>query len=294
MLIAVASGKGGTGKTTVAVNLALTLQNKLPVTLLDCDVEEPNAHLFLQPAFTKQEKVLTTMPVVDDTRCDGCGQCSVFCAFNAIAMVERRPMIFPELCHGCGGCSLACPTNAISEVSREIGRVDIGNSYNIQMSRGYLQIGSPLAPLVVGAVRETAPWDHSSKAIIIDAPPGTSCAVVAAAQNTDFCLLVTEPTPFGLNDLRLAVELAKKLELPHGVVINRAGLGDRGVYDYCHKKRLPILMEIPFDKKYAACYARGGQLVEEFADLKSKFARLWDQIQALGQCTTHPTGTGRG
>ena len=279
MLITVASGKGGTGKTTIAVNLALTLKEMMPVMLLDCDVEEPNAHLFLQPTFTDQEKVFTTIPLVDETRCDGCGKCSEFCAYNAIAMVKEKPMIFPELCHGCGGCTLVCPTKAISETSREIGRTDSGWGSSIQITRGYLQIGSPLAPHVVNAVRGVIPPDHSDKAVIIDAPPGTSCAVVAAAQNTDFCLLVTEPTPFGLHDLGLAVELAKELELPHGVVINRAGLGDRGVYDYCQRAGIPILMEIPFDKKYATCYARGDRLVEEFPDLKEKFTKLWDMIQ---------------
>lgn len=296
MQIAIASGKGGTGKTTIAVNLALALQDELPITLLDCDVEEPNTHLFLQPDFTKQEKVLTTIPQVDDTKCDGCGKCNAFCAFNAIALVNKKPMIFPELCHGCGGCSLVCPSQAIGEVSREIGWIDCGSSQDISMTRGYLSIGSPLAPRVVNAVRESAPKAHANALVIIDAPPGTSCATVAATANTDYCLLVTEPTPFGLNDLRLAVELVRKLGLPFGVIVNRAGLGEQGVYDYCHDEGIPILMEIPFDSKFAACYARGGRLVEEFPELKGKFASLWDRIQAhasQGQAATRPLGTGR-
>ncbi|NMB10824.1 MAG: P-loop NTPase [Firmicutes bacterium] len=280
MLITIASGKGGTGKTTIAVNLALSLKEKLPVVLLDCDVEEPNAHLFLQPTFGQSQRVMTTIPEIDEDKCNGCGKCSKFCAFNAIAVVNHKPLTFPELCHSCGGCALVCPTRAITEVQREIGLVETGVGCGIDTTKGELAIGSPLAPMVVEAVRETAPKDHTEKAVIIDASPGTSCAVVAAAENTDFCLLVTEPTPFGLNDLTLAVELAQKLGLPHGVVINRAGLGDRKVYDYCHQTGIPILMEIPFQTQYAACYARGGRLVEEFPDLKARFLQLWDLIRA--------------
>lgn len=278
MLITIASGKGGTGKTTIAVNLALALKEELPVVLLDCDVEEPNVHLFLQPTFDKSQKVITAIPKVDESRCNGCGECHRFCAFNAIAIVNHKPLTFPELCHSCGGCALVCPTGAITEVQREIGIVETGVGYGIETTKGALAIGSPLAPVVVEAVRKTAPQDHTNKAVIIDASPGTSCAVVAAAQNTDFCLLVTEPTPFGLNDLTLAVKLAQKLGLPHGVVINRTGLGDSSVYDYCYQADIPILMEIPFDTKYAACYARGGRLVEEFPDLKDRFHQLWDLI----------------
>jgi MinD superfamily P-loop ATPase len=279
MLITIASGKGGTGKTTVAVNLALTLKELLPVVLLDCDVEEPNVHLFLQPVVNESEKVMTTVPKIDGNKCDGCGKCSEFCAFNAIAIVKGKPITFPELCHSCRGCTLVCPTGAITETPRQIGLVEKGTCSVIKTTKGTLKIGSPLAPMVVDAVRNTAPLHHGDQAVIIDASPGTSCAVVAAAKDTDFCLLVTEPTPFGLNDLTLAVELAKKLGLPHGVVINRAGLGDHSIYDYCHEADIPILMEIPFDTKYAACYARGGRLVEEFPDLSDRFLKLWDVIQ---------------
>ncbi|NLJ86761.1 MAG: P-loop NTPase [Firmicutes bacterium] len=279
MLITIASGKGGTGKTTIAVNLALIIKEMLPVMLLDCDVEEPNAHLFLQPSFTQHRGVFTTVPKVDETKCDGCGRCSSFCAYGAIAIVEKQPIIFPELCHSCGGCSLVCPTEAITEIPRKIGSVETGAGKGIQITKGSLAIGSPLAPVVVNAVRDTAPANHRGRVVIIDASPGTSCSVVAAVQNTDFCLLVTEPTPFGLHDLALAVELATKLQLPYGVVINRSGLGDSGVYDYCSEARIPILMEIPFDTRYASCYAKGGLLVEAFPDLKEQFHNLWDRIR---------------
>ncbi|NMB44785.1 MAG: P-loop NTPase [Firmicutes bacterium] len=279
MLIAIASGKGGTGKTTIAVNLALSLKDTHDVVLLDCDVEEPNVHLFMQPTFTDQAEVMTTVPEIAMDKCDGCGKCSEFCAFHAIGVAGHRPITFPELCHSCGGCTLVCPSGAITEVPRRIGSIEIGCGSGISNVKGALEIGSPLAPMVVDAVRNAIPQDHSNKAIIIDASPGTSCAVVAATQNADFCLLVTEPTPFGLNDLTVAVELARRLELPHGVVINRAGLGDSSIHDYCNRTGIPILMEIPFELKYAACYARGGRLVEEFPDLKDKFLRLWDLIQ---------------
>ena len=279
MQIVIASGKGGTGKTTTAVNLALTLQNVLPVTLLDCDVEEPNVHLFLRPEFATKTKVFSTVPVVNTAKCDSCGECSSFCAFNAIAVIKAHPIVFPELCHGCGGCSLVCPQGAITEKPRQIGRVEHGTSESILVSHGYLQIGSPLAPDVVEAVREGSSNRRTNEVVIIDAPPGTSCAVVAAAQGADYCLLVTEPTPLGLNDLQLAVGLARKLGLPHGVIVNRAGVGDRQVYEYCYRENIPILMEIPFNPKYAACYARGGRLVEEFPTLRTQFQNLWKQIQ---------------
>ncbi|NPV52701.1 MAG: P-loop NTPase [Firmicutes bacterium] len=281
MIVAIASGKGGTGKTTIATNMALTLEEAMPTQILDCDVEEPNAHLFLNPAVANIELVTLPVPVVDETRCDVCGRCSAVCAFHAILVMGGRVLAFPELCHGCGGCSLFCPTGAISEKPIDIGVVEsgwAGGDGRINFVHGKLKVGRALAPPVIRAVKRKA---HSKEAyaIIIDAPPGTSCPVVASMVGSDFCLLVTEPTPFGLNDLVLAVEMVKALKIPFGVLINRSGLGDEELKAYCEQNQIPILLEIPFDRRYAACYARGGRLVEEFPELKEALRGLWQKIE---------------
>lgn len=280
MIVAIASGKGGTGKTTVAVNLALTLEGNMPVQVLDCDVEEPNVHLFLRPSIDVSETVTLPVPAVDRAICNGCGRCSEVCAFNAIIAIDTQVMVFPELCHGCGGCSRFCPQGAISEEPREIGVVESGRAGRIEFVQGRVNVGSPLAPPVVRAVKariDSAP----SKVVLVDAPPGTSCPVVASCKDSDFCVLVTEPTPFGLNDLVLAVDMVKALNVPFGVVINRSGLGDKDVLTYCRRERIPVLLEIPFDRRYAACYARGGRLVEEFPELREAFRGLWRRIRVL-------------
>lgn len=280
MVIAVASGKGGTGKTTVAVNLALTLEGTMPVELLDCDVEEPNAHLFLHPILETSEEVTLPVPVVDDSKCNACGRCGEVCAFHAIIPLGNQVMTFPELCHGCGGCSRFCPTGAISEEPRGIGVVESGRAGRIEFVQGKVNVGNPLAPPVVRAVKSKT-GARQGKVVIIDAPPGTSCPVVASVKDSDFCMLVTEPTPFGLNDLVLAIDMARELGIPFGVVINRSGLGNRDLVTYCRREKIPILLEIPFDRRYAACYARGGRLVEEFPELKEAFRGLWRRIRAL-------------
>lgn len=280
MVIAVASGKGGTGKTTIAVNLALTLERDMPVQLVDCDVEEPNAHLFLHPLLDVSEKVTLPVPVVDHSKCNGCGRCSEVCAFNAIIAVGTHVMVFPELCHGCGGCSRFCPMSAISEEPREIGIVESGHAGQIEFVQGRVNVGNPLAPPVVKAVKSKIDA-RQVKVVIIDAPPGTSCPVVASLKDSDFCVLVTEPTPFGLNDLILAIDVVKELDIPFGVVINRSGLGNKDLLTYCRREKVPVLLEIPFDRRYAACYAGGGRLVEEFPELKEAFRGLWRRIRAL-------------
>ncbi|MGB3995672.1 MAG: ATP-binding protein, partial [Acetomicrobium sp.] len=217
MIITVASGKGGTGKTTVAVNLALTLENILSVQILDCDVEEPNVHLFLHPEFKYSEIVTLPVPAVDQGKCVGCGKCSEICAFNAIIVLGTKVVIFPELCHGCGGCSRFCPEGAISENPREIGGIKGGWAGQIGFIQGRLNVGNPLAPTVINAVKKRGKTSQADVAII-DAPPGTTCSVVASLKDCDFCILVTEPTPFGLNDLILAVDVARQLQIPFGVV----------------------------------------------------------------------------
>lgn len=278
MIISIASGKGGTGKTTVAVNLALSLNS---VQFLDCDVEEPNAHIFLKPEFKERIPATIPVPMVDESKCDYCGKCREVCAYNAIAVFpsdkERKGsvLIFPHLCHGCGGCSLLCPQEAIREENKEIGIVEIGNCGDMQFVHGRLTIGEIMAPPLIKQVKG---YINPKRTVIIDAPPGTSCPVIASVKGSDFCILVTEPTPFGLNDLILAVEVLEKLQIPFGVVINRSDIGDDKVDLYCEEKDIPILMRIPFDKEIAFLYSRGIPLVKEKKEYKEKFKDMFNLI----------------
>jgi MinD superfamily P-loop ATPase len=275
LIISVASGKGGTGKTTVAVNLALSLNN---VQLLDCDVEEPNSHIFIKPLFERSDPVFIPIPVVDKKKCDGCGRCKEVCAYNAIAVTNKKVLIFPELCHGCGSCEYFCPNDALKEEEEEIGVVEIGEKDGIEFVHGKLNIGKMMAPPVIRAVKK-----HISrkKTAIIDVPPGTSCPVITAIKDTDFVILVTEPTPFGLNDLSLAVEVVRKLKIPFGVIINRSSLGDKKTDKYCAKENISILMRIPFSKKIAEIYSRGDSIVEYLPEYKEKFLRLFKEIKKI-------------
>jgi MinD superfamily P-loop ATPase len=275
LIISVASGKGGTGKTTVAVNLALSLNN---VQLLDCDVEEPNSHIFIKPLFKRRDPVFVPIPVVDQKKCDGCGRCKEVCAYNAIAVTNKKVLIFPELCHGCGSCEYFCPNDALKEEEEEIGVVEIGEKDGIEFVHGKLNIGKMMAPPVIRAVKK-----HISrkKTAIIDVPPGTSCPVITAIKDTDFVILVTEPTPFGLNDLSLAVEVVRKLKIPFGVIINRSSLGDKKTDKYCAKENISILMRIPFSKKIAEIYSRGDSIVEYLPEYKEKFLRLFKEIKKI-------------
>lgn len=278
MIISVASGKGGTGKTLVATSLALSLEEQ--VQLLDCDVEEPNAHVFLKPNFTKRESVYVLIPRVDEEKCTHCGECSEVCAYNAIAAMKKKVLVFPELCHGCGACSYLCPEEAISEVGKEVGVVEIGHSDSIQFAHGKLNVGEVMAPPVIRKVKEHA--NHEGT-VIIDVSPGTSCPVVESIRGSDLCLLVTEPTPFGLNDLILAVEVLRKLDIPCGVVLNRAGVGDSGVEEYCLKENIPILLTIPLDTQIAGDYSRGIPLVEGIPQWRGHFLELFDRVRDMVQ-----------
>jgi MinD superfamily P-loop ATPase len=251
VIIAVASGKGGTGKTTVAVGLALVAGQ---CQLLDCDVEAPNAHLFLHSRWTQRRPVTLLVPEVDVGRCRPCGRCGEACQFHAIALMGKQVLLFPESCHGCGACALACPEGAIREVPREIGVVESGNADTICFTQGRLNVGEPMATPVIRSVKASR---DAGGLTIIDAAPGTACPVVEAVKGSDFCMLVTEPTPFGLSDLRLAVQVMETLGLPSGVVINRSGEGDATTEEFCQARGLPLLGRIPFDRRIAESYAHG-------------------------------------
>ncbi len=276
MIISVASGKGGTGKTTVSTNLARCIDRK--VQLLDCDIEEPNAHLFLNPVFTDREKVNAPIPEIDLEKCTFCKKCMEICRYGAIAVLKDQVMTFENLCHSCGGCFEICPENAVSEKERSLGEIERGSSGKIEFIHGRLDIGQVMAPPVIKKVRS---YTDPDLVTIIDAPPGTSCPVIAAMSNTDFVLLVTEPTPFGLHDLKLAVETVKTLKLAHGLVINRAGLGNDEVKKYAEEQNLPVLMEIPFDRKIAQVYSKGLMIVDELPEYREKFRELFRSIENM-------------
>lgn len=275
MLISVASGKGGTGKTTVATNLARSLGKR--AMLLDCDVEEPNAHLFLKPTIDKEDTVRVTVPQVDMNKCTRCRKCAQICRFRAIAVAGKAVVIFPELCHSCGGCFEVCPEDALIEAKRELGQVDSGHADELAFVKGCLRVGEAMSPPLIKDVLTRVRKDRIN---IIDAPPGTSCPVITAMKGSDFVLMVTEPTPFGLHDLILAVSAVKVLGLPHGLVINRSDMGDGRVREYAAKEGIPVLLEIPFDRKIAESYSRGKLIVDEWPEWKEVFVELFRNIQS--------------
>ena len=276
MIISVASGKGGTGKTTVATNLALSIGAN--VQLLDCDVEQPNAHLFLHPVWDRNETVTTPVPKINLDKCTLCGKCRDLCEFNAITVVAETVMVFEELCHSCGGCMAVCPENAITEKGRELGVLQKGHLNGIEFIHGKLRVGEAMSPPLI---KEVLSYGDPARLTIVDAPPGTSCPVIETMKPADFILLVTEPTPFGLNDLKLAVGATRILNIPCGLVINRSDAGDRKVKEYATAEDIPVLMEIPFDRDIAEAYARGAMLVDVMPEWKSKFLELYEKIIEL-------------
>ena len=300
MKITVASGKGGTGKTTIATNLALSIEN---AQLLDCDVEEPNSHIFIDLELKKVEDVCLTIPKIDESKCDFCGKCSEFCQYHALAVVASKVLLFPELCHGCGGCKLVCPQDAITEETRVIGVIeggyakgkggdridgegddgDDGNGHGdgnsnggLEFYHGVLNVGEPMASPVIKALKKRI---DETKNVILDSPPGAACPVIETMQETDYCILVTEPTPFGLHDLKIAVAVVRALELPFGVIINRDGVGDDRVEEYCKAEKIPLLMKIPQDDRIARLYSKGIPFVRELSGWKDQFKRLLDTIE---------------
>jgi MinD superfamily P-loop ATPase len=276
MIISIASGKGGTGKTTVATNLAVSLGSA--VQLLDCDVEEPNAHLFIHPVFDLTETVTTPVPEVDMDKCTLCGKCGDICQFKAIVVVGETVLPFEELCHSCGGCMAVCPEDAITEKGRQLGIIQKGHRNGIEFIHGKLRVGEAMSPPLI---KKVLSYIDPARLTIVDAPPGTSCPVIESMKNSDFVLLVTEPTPFGLYDLKLAVGAVNILDIPCGLVINRSDLGDEKVKEYADQENLPILMEIPFNRQIAEAYSRGDMVVDVMPEWKEKFLELYQKIKAL-------------
>jgi len=278
MIISIASGKGGTGKTLVATSLALSIRDKEKVQLLDCDVEEPNDHLFLRPVITSSEPVCIPVPKVDYAKCTFCGECARVCAYKAIAVVPKSVLIFDQLCHGCGACSYLCPEKAISEEGREMGVVESGHAGGIDFVQGRLTVGEAMA---VPVIRKVKTKIRSDRVAFLDVSPGTSCPVVEAVDGSDFCLLVTEPTPFGLHDLGLAVDTVRQLGVPCGVIVNRAVPGENLVHEYCRQEGIPLLLEIPLDKEIAHLYSEGITLAEGRPQWQAAFSDVYAKIKGV-------------
>ena len=274
MTVAIASGKGGTGKTTVAVNLALSLQGR--VQLVDCDVEEPNCGLFLKPRIDSTQSVGILVPRVDESLCNACGECGRICRYHAIVSLKTLPLVFPELCHGCGGCAMVCPTGAIREELRVIGTVETGARGAIHFAQGRLNVGEAMPVPLIRALKSRVRHDG---VVLLDSPPGTSCPVIATMRDSDFVILVTEPTPFGLNDLGLAVQTVRGLGLPFAVIINRADSGDDSVARFCARERIPVLLEVPDDRRVAEAYSRGEIAVEVLPHMHSLFRLLATRVR---------------
>jgi MinD superfamily P-loop ATPase len=269
MIVAIASGKGGTGKTTLAANLAMCLPE--PVRLLDCDVEEPNCQIFLKPESCFSERVSIPFPAIDEKICNGCGECSKICQYNAIVRLKTKPLVFPNLCHGCGGCVKVCPERAIAEGMRNIGSIEGGTSNHLELIQGRLNVGESLSPPLIREVRRRTLREGVT---IVDCPPGTSCPLLAAVRNSDYVILVTEPTPFGLADFKLAVETMRQLKLDFGAVINRVRSRNNAVRRYCRKEQIPILLEIPDDLRIAEAYSRGQLIIEAVPEFRESFENL--------------------
>jgi MinD superfamily P-loop ATPase len=277
MIISVASGKGGTGKTTVAVNLALSLEH---AQLLDCDVEEPNAQIFLKADITDRKSATVRVPEIDYAKCDFCGKCQEVCAYHALAVLPKKVLLFPQMCHSCGACARLCPKGAIREVDRSIGEIEIGQRGGIDFVQGKLAVGETMAPPLIRQVKSHI---DRSCLTIIDAPPGTSCPMVTAVKGSDFCILVTEPTPFGMNDLQLAIETVKKLGIPYGVVMNRAEPHDLKTRLHFKANDIPVMLQIPFDRKIAELYSVGIPFIEQLPEYREKFLDFFKGILEIAK-----------
>lgn len=279
MIIAVASGKGGTGKTTVTAALAANW--KTPVAAVDLDVEEPNLHLFLHPSITGTEKGYIEIPEADERMCTSCGACTELCQFKAIALIGDTLLTFPEMCHGCGGCIAVCPTGALTESSRELGELCHGTSGDIAFHMGRLRIGEAMCPPLMKLVKNDvfSSYENETRDVILDSPPGASCPAICAVADADCVVLVTEPTPFGFYDFKIAYEAFSVFNKPTGVVVNKAGIGDMQVYAFCEEHNIPIWAEIPYDRGIAEAYSMGSVITEAVPSLKPVFEELTRSIQ---------------
>jgi len=279
MKIAVASGKGGTGKSTVSTNLAYLLSEIYEdVAIIDCDVEEPNCHIFLNPEIKKSEKSYLTVPEINKELCIGCGKCTEICQFNSLALVKGKVLVFPELCHSCGGCWLFCPANAIFQGQREVGVVESGKSEKLNFIQGKSKIGEAMSPPLIKATKKEGVVHNIQ---ILDCPPGTSCPVITAVDGADYVIMVTEPTPFGLYDLKLAVDVMKKLGKDFGIVINRSSENDCLIEDYAKDEKIEVLTKIADDRKIAESYSRGELVVKALPEYKKAFEPLLELIGRL-------------
>jgi MinD superfamily P-loop ATPase len=248
-------------------------------TLIDCDVEEPNCSLFLGVEPVKMTEVAVSVPCFDLGKCTYCEECSHFCRYHAIAVIPPKTLLFfPELCHSCGGCAILCPHDAVSEGPRVLGEIDRARTGDVEFYQGRLNVGEPMATPIIRKLKSCASGDGT---IIFDSPPGTSCPVIETIRGTDFCILVTEPTPFGLHDLKLAIGVTRKLGVPFGVVINRDGIGDGRVDEYCQKEGIPIMMRIPDSREIAVLYSNGIPFVTRMEGSGEGFRRLLRDIKEM-------------
>ena len=284
MKIAVLSGKGGTGKTTLSVNLGLTAESAV---LLDCDVEEPNSHLFLKHKTPVIEEIKTGFPVVDNEKCTHCRRCADFCSFNVFIAGKTLTIAMKELCHDCGGCARVCPAGAIEYQYRGIGSIFAApENTSPRLIYGKLNTGEYSGVRIIHRLRDLTAGEPT---VIIDAPPGTSCSTVAAVEGSDFAVLVTEPTPFGVSDMKMAAEMLENMKIPAGVVVNKAGLGDNEVYEYCESAGLPVLGKIPFSRSIAEAYARGIPAVTLSAETRNLFSEIWQTILNHAELANAPS-----
>jgi len=273
MKIAVLSGKGGTGKTTVATNLALNYRNAI---LLDADVEEPNSHIFIKPVISNEKSVFKDYPVVDMEKCNLCGDCGRFCKYNAILPAKNKVLVFKEICHDCGGCEIVCKRNAISYEKREIGKIYSGSGISgIPFIYGDLNVGEVSGVKIITELRKTV---DKEELVIIDSPPGTSCAAVEAVEGVDYAVIVSEPTPFGVSDMKMVVEMLENMKIAFGVVVNKAGLGNDEIYEYCSEKNIEVLENIPFSEEIAKMYAVGEMMCKGNEKYNLYFKNIIDKI----------------